>query len=152
GGYQFTGVAPGQYQLLVSAPGSTSVLSTITVGASSILLNPSLTSSTTTVTGMVTSSMGPLSGATVIIEDSQGMIWATTTTAGDGTYTVSGLHAGAYTVIATANGYQTSNPVPIQIDAGQIVDSTNLTESALAITDASGPIGLSDTVYVPNWK
>ncbi len=140
GNYQMAGLAAGTYRLLVEFPGyNDTLIQNVTIGAGSNISNPTLGTSTTTVSGTVSSNIGPLKYAAIRITDSQGLVWGSTTTDSNGSYSVSGLPAGSYSVTARAVGYQPSAPLAIQLAAAQSVSGTNVTLAAVAITDATGP-------------
>jgi hypothetical protein len=137
GQYQLTGLAAGSYRLLVQAPGSASVLLTnVLVGPTTTLLNVSLIAATTSLNGTATGVAGPLSDATVVVRDAQGVVWGTTPTASDGTFMVSGLPAGSYELSVGALGYLPVAPMPVQILTGQTLNGITLNATATAITDA----------------
>jgi hypothetical protein len=153
GHYQIHGLVPGVYRLLTQGSGLQSVLvGNVTVGSASSVLNVGLATSTTTVTGTVTSGIGALGNATVTILDPQGIIWGSTQTADAGTYTITGLPEGQYTVIATAVGYQSAAPATLSLLNGQSNAQLNLSATPIAITDAPPlPGDGSTTSNVPLW-
>jgi hypothetical protein len=153
GHYQIHGLVPGVYRLLTQGDGLQSVLvGNVTVGSASSVLNVGLAASTTIVTGTVSSGIGALGNATVTVLDPQGIIWEFTQTADDGTYSISGLPAGQYTVIATAVGYQSAAPATLSLLNGQSNAQLNLSATPIAITDASTPAGGgSTTTELPLW-
>jgi hypothetical protein len=95
--------------------------------------------SSTALRGTVTGVAAPLGGVTVTAQDANGVVWATTFTAGDGTYALDTLPPGSYSVVARVSGYQISSPVPVTVLVGQSVSGINITLTAVAITDAELP-------------
>lgn len=79
---------------------------------------------TGTLSGAVGGADGALSGATVSIDGTE----YSTTTAGDGSYTIAGVPAGQYTVTAAATGYVAST-LPAEILVGTVT-TLNFTLSA----------------------
>ena len=70
------------------------------------------------VTGTVTDADGPLSGATVTLDD--GLTYSTTTAA-NGSYTIDGVDPGTYDVTASAAGYVPDTEEDVEVEAGQTV-------------------------------
>lgn len=69
--------------------------------------------------GTVASSDGVISGATVTITDDKTSKERVVVSAGDGTFTVSQLEVGTYTVKVTANGFKTFTATAVKIDIGR---------------------------------
>jgi hypothetical protein len=150
GAYELGGVPPGIYQLLVQSPGySTALIGTVTLGTSPTLLNIALDASSTTVSGTVTSAAGPLGGATVIVKDASGRVWATAVTNDDGTYTVNTLPLGSYSATAVVPGYGASALVPIAVANGRSVGGIDFLLTPGAITDANAPVPADTNALVP---
>jgi hypothetical protein len=116
GTYTLT-VAPGSYTVTVTETGYT-MGSQSGVGVTAgnpTTANFSLVANPGTISGAVTDSLthAPIAGATVGCTGTNGC--TSTTTAGDGTYSLPGLPEGSYQVTASAAGYtgQTSNPINV---------------------------------------
>nr|WP_245332936.1 carboxypeptidase regulatory-like domain-containing protein [Halarchaeum solikamskense] len=97
---------------------------------------------TYTVDGTVTDSSGnAIEGASVTITNSSGSEVGTTTTASDGTYSISGIQSGTdYTVEASASGY-TSSTQTVDVSSATTVDLSLSTASysySATVEDASG--------------
>lgn len=108
GNYSFTSVAAGAYTVTVSATNYTTEIigATITSG-SATERNVSLTPVNGTVSGAVTSSGSPVSGVTINVINSVGVIVGTTTTTGAvGTNYSINVPPGNYTITATSPLYQ----------------------------------------------
>lgn len=73
----------------------------------------------------------PLGGAKITLRDSTGTVVAATHTAEDGEFAFYDLADGVYTLLASADGYQTSAPMTAVIAGGSIA---NLTMSTIADT------------------
>ncbi len=139
GAYSLTGLAPGSYDVQASATNyqtatqtGISVLSNQTAPA-----NISLVPQPGTISGTITdSSSSPLEGATVDVLQG-GIIMATDTTAADGTYSISDLLPGSYTVRASLDTYQTAV-------VGATVQSNQTTTVDLILQDS--PRTISGTV------
>lgn len=69
--------------------------------------------------GTVASSDGVISGATVTITDDKTKKDRSVTTAGDGTFTVSQLEVGSYTVKVSSPGFKTFTATDVKIDVGR---------------------------------
>jgi hypothetical protein len=101
GTFSITGVAAGTYTLAISAQGYAPYSSGITLNANQTLVAV-LTPASYTLTGTVHngSPNGPgLAGATVAVAGK------TAITAGDGTFSITGISGGTYTVVASKTGY-----------------------------------------------
>ena len=119
GTYTLT-VAPGTYVITATQTGyatGTNSGVVVTTGNStpesfSLVPNPG------TISGKVTDSLtsAAIAGATVACTGT--MPCTSTVTAGDGTYTLSGLTEGAYQVTASANGYSPETVNPINVGPG----------------------------------
>ena len=108
GNYSFTSVTAGAYTVTVSATNyNNEVVGATVTSGSATERNVSLTPVNGTVSGAVTSSGTPVSGVTINIINSVGVIVATTTTSGAaGTnYSIS-VPPGNYTITATSPLYQ----------------------------------------------
>jgi hypothetical protein len=76
------------------------------------------------ITGTVRNGNGlPISGAAVIVEGAS----ARTTTAVDGTFTVTGVPPGIYTVVVTRSGFETASTVGVPVVAGESTPSLSIT-------------------------
>jgi hypothetical protein len=111
GAYTLNNLAPGTYTVQVSATnyGTQSATDTVTSGAAppdnfNLIPNPG------SITGTVTDSVTgvPISGASVTCTGTS--TCTPTSTAGDGTYTLSNLTEGSYTVTFAANQYGSQSP------------------------------------------
>ncbi len=112
GMYEFTGVAPGSYEMIASATGYTSdTLNVVAVAGvpltnQDFVLSQLLYSISGTVTDSVTGD--PLISASVSVS---GPFNGNTTTDGSGQYTISDLPPGQYTIELSASGYVTKSRV-----------------------------------------
>ncbi len=69
--------------------------------------------------GTVSAADGAVPGAVIVVADSQTKKERTVTATGDGTFEVSQLEFGTYTVIITAPGFKTFTATSVKIDAGR---------------------------------
>lgn len=109
GVYSLSGLAPGSYDVRASATNfqtSTHTGVTVTSGATTTV-NISLAPDFGTIAGTVSDSGGPLVGATVDVLEG-GVVIATATTVGGGSYTINDISPGSYTVRASQTNYQTA--------------------------------------------
>jgi hypothetical protein len=94
--------------------------------------------STGTLSGVVSAPDGVIAGATVLVKDNQTGRERTVITSGEGSFTVSQLDFGTYSVTITATGYKTFISKDVKIDAGR--------ESALTITMEVGGVNEEVTI------
>lgn len=113
GQYTIPGLAPDQYTVVIGATnyGTVTLGATINSGQTTIL-DAVLTPDPGTLTGLVQETGGsPLPGVNITVTTSSGSgtIVATTVTASDGTYLITGLAPGNYIVVASAPTFQQSS-------------------------------------------
>jgi MFS family permease len=111
---------PGDYLVITTAPGWSPQAATVLVGAAGAVQDFALASDESgpigEMRGVVRSPDGvPLGGITATITDETGEVVATTTTAPDGTYHITGLADGHYTVVAAGHRPAT---VAVRVGAG----------------------------------
>ena len=84
------------------------------------------------VKGTVTNAAGPLAGVTVTaLRDTTEV--TTTSSEADGTYTLSGLPTGTYTVTFSAEGYTDKSIADVAVAAGQATENVNATMEAVVV-------------------
>ncbi|PFG06479.1 carboxypeptidase regulatory-like domain-containing protein [Bacillus sp. es.034] len=141
GQYMVSGLPPGSYTVVVSAPNyTTETVAAMIENGQTTTLNVTLNENPGTLTGFVRdSNNNPIAGGdiTVQISTGTGIIVATTVTATDGSYTVPNLAPGNYTVVAAAANYQT---------AAQGVTITSNVTSIVNFNLASDPGSISGNV------
>jgi len=120
GTYSIANLAPGVYDILVSAPGygtTTLTGNTVAVGATTTV-NASLGSSGT-IAGTVFQSDGvtPISGASLTALQGSDTV-GTATTGPTGAYTISNLSVASYSLQAAAAGYTAQNQTGVSVTAG----------------------------------
>src|SRR4051794_12016131 len=71
------------------------------------------------IVGTVAAPDGVVAGATVVVTDNATGKEKTVTASNEGTFEVSGLDFGTYTVKVTANGFKTFTANDVKIDAGR---------------------------------
>jgi hypothetical protein len=71
------------------------------------------------IVGTVSAPDGAIPGASIVVRDNQTAKERTVVASDDGTFTVSQLEFGTYTVIVTATGYKTLTANEVKIDAGR---------------------------------
>src|SRR5579862_7710882 len=120
GSYTINGLAPGTYDLIASASGFGSVLSS----NQSVSANGSTTANFSlsppgTISGLVTQSGGvtPISGATVTASQG-GDALGTATTDSSGNYSITNLSAGTYTATAASPGYTSQTQSGLAVSSG----------------------------------
>jgi MFS family permease len=114
---------PGDYLVITTAPGWSPQAASVLVGAAGAVQDFALalddTGPTGELRGIVRSPDGvPLGGITTTITDETGEVIATTTTGYDGSYHVTGLSDGHYTVVAAGHRPAT---VAVRVDGGEPV-------------------------------
>jgi len=116
GTFSITGVTAGTYTLAISATGYTPYTSSITLNANQTIV-AALTPASYTLTGTVHSGSptGPgLAGATVAVAGK------TATTAGDGTFSISGISGGTYTMVVSKTGYVSVTSQSVTINSNLV--------------------------------
>ncbi|WP_438448238.1 carboxypeptidase regulatory-like domain-containing protein [Gorillibacterium sp. sgz5001074] len=110
GGYGFTNLAPGTYNLVVSLPDFTTTTVPVTIPAGqTVTANVLLQPLPAAVTGTVTDASGvPLPGATIRLRSPFGVVLQEAVTNAAGQYTIPNIVPGNYTLLAEVNGYQSS--------------------------------------------
>jgi hypothetical protein len=111
-----------------------SIIFTLIIGMVSVFAQ----TTTGTLSGVVSAPDGVIAGATVLVKDNQTGRERTVTTSGEGTFTVSQLDFGNYTVTITASGYKTFVAQEVKVDVGR--------ESALTITMELGGVNEEVTI------
>lgn len=109
---------------------------------------PPASVSLATVYGVVTDGTAPIPDATVKLFDSAGQPYQHTMTAADGTYTLSGIPAGTYSLGAVKEGYLLSDAAGVTLSAGATTQM-NLTctaETSLSLGTIAGVLTVSDPV------
>ena len=71
------------------------------------------------IVGTVSAPDGVVPGAAIVVRDNQTGRKQTITASGEGTFTISQLEFGTYTVTITATGYKTFTTTDVKIDAGR---------------------------------
>jgi len=121
GMYEVQNLAPGTYAIVVSANDfQTNTATVILTAGETETTNLSLDPSPGSISGNITGSGGPISGATVRVTDLNGLTILTTITDALGNYLITGLATGSYNVIVSAPGFQTNQ-------TGAIVQSNLIT-------------------------
>lgn len=100
-----------------------------------------------TVTGVVTDGTDPIADATVKLFDSAGMPYKHTLTDGTGSFTITGIPAGTYSLAAVKDGYRLSDAAGVTLTSG-LTAEINLTCTA-DITLSLGAIAGVLTVANP---
>jgi hypothetical protein len=142
GSYTISGVPDGTYTVEASLSGYVTGTVSVTVsGGDAGGRNLTLVPRTYTVSGTVTTDVpaGPASGASVRLRAGAAPLGAPVTAAADGTYTLTGIPDGAYTVEASLSGYATAT-VSVTVSGGDVPDG----DLALVQTTVSGTISKSD--------
>jgi uncharacterized surface anchored protein len=124
GNYRVTGIAPGNYNVVFSAANFTSqtVSVNLTAGETEIV-NAVLLPNPATIQGQVIDAQtgAGIEGAIVTVTDSAGNIIARVETDSNGRFTVSNLHPGQYTLVASVLGYITGSEIVI-VSGGEVVN------------------------------
>jgi MFS family permease len=112
---------PGDYLVITTAPGWSPQAATVLVGASGavqdFVLAPDASQPEGEMRGVVRSPQGtPLGGITTTVTDETGEVVATTVTDRDGSYRITGLADGHYTLVAAGHRPTT---VAVQVGAGE---------------------------------
>lgn len=119
GQYRLAAPAAGSYLIIVSAAGHQPAASTLTAGGAGALHDMVLRGGSG-VAGTVRASSGqPVSGATVTVADGRGEIAGAVTTGADGSFSLTPLAEGQYTLVVAATGHA---PVAVQVavEAGEL--------------------------------
>jgi C1A family cysteine protease len=116
GTFSITGVAAGTYALAISAPGYAPYTSNITLNANQTIV-AALTPASYTLTGTIRngSPTGPgLAGATVAVAGKSA------TTANDGTFSITGIGGGTYTMVVSKTGYVSAISQPFTMNTNLV--------------------------------
>lgn len=135
GSYTISGLAPGSYTVSISASNYQATTRSTNISANATTtVNVALVPSPGSLSGTITDSLttNPLSLALVSVYN-QGVLVTSTTTLIDGSYSISGLAPGNYTITASLTNYQNAS-VSASIFANQT------TPLSLALTPVSGAI------------
>lgn len=140
GHYQFSGLNPGTYTLVVSPTDhAATVLPTVVLGAGASVVDVGLDAPTTHVRGTVRNAAGPLPGVRVAATDARGLTLAEAETGADGTYDLATLPAGTFVITAAANGYTPSAPAAVTLATGETVTGFDLSVAPAAVSDPEAP-------------
>ncbi|HLI52306.1 MAG TPA: carboxypeptidase regulatory-like domain-containing protein [Thermomicrobiaceae bacterium] len=123
--YTFTGVQEGSYTLTVSASGYQTATPAVNVGpGATVNTTVKLSALPGTISGKVTDSSTStgIVGATVSVNGTG----LSTTTGTGGTYSISNVPAGSYTVSASASNYQSNSVNGVSVSAGSTTSSVNI--------------------------
>ncbi|MGH8979527.1 MAG: carboxypeptidase regulatory-like domain-containing protein [Acidimicrobiales bacterium] len=126
GSYQLAGlVTPGQYSLTFSLAGYTSVTIPVDLssGASASGVDATLPSANGSIAGTVKASGSGVAGATITVTDGGPPLTTVSTTDPAGSFDLSGIAAGTYSVTASLTGYQ-SETVQVEVVAGETAAPT----------------------------
>ena len=146
GGYQFTGIAPGSYEVEFArganqafaggpANGTTGItpLMTLAAGQSLTVAAEDLEAATASIAGTVTYAGAMEAGAGVSLLSAAGATLASTVTSASGAYQFTGLAAGAYAVKFASTGAQIFASGPASTATGITPSQSLATGQALAL-------------------
>lgn len=142
GSYTLQRVIGGVYTLRFSLPGySDSVLASFTLNdGQSRVVNSTLNALAGKITGTVTlAAGGVVSGATVTAVNASGAALSAVTSA-LGTYEITGLATGSYTVSASRSGYRSSQNVNVTILTTALTSVANINDMALNNSTITGAV------------
>ena len=119
GNYLIKNLPPGIYQITVTHQSylSSSISSKGLAGGLATQVNFSLAPKDGKITGTVTQSGSGMENVTITASGSDNVTYTVTET--DGSYSISDISPGDYTVQASLNGYSSSATVPLSVDANQ---------------------------------
>ncbi len=126
GSYRIAGLpTPGHYTLTYSLAGYTSVTVPVDLGsgASASGVDVTLPPSNGAIDGTVEAAGAGVAGATVSVTDGGPPLTTVSTTDPSGSFSLSGIAAGTYSVTASLSGYQ-SETVQVQVVAGETARPT----------------------------
>ena len=101
-----------------------------------------------TVYGVVTDGTNPIPDVTVKLFDSAGMPYQHTLTAADGSFTLSGIPAGTYSLGAVADGYRLSDAAGLTLTAGATIplNLTCVPDATLSLGAIAGTLSVTDAL------
>ena len=142
GVYTFNGLPAGTYDLVVDPPGfEQQLLTNVNVSSGSRVLNAALGPSTTSISGTVTSSVGPMANVLVTATDPTGRLSQTVTTTSSGSFIIDTLPPGDYTLNSRPPGGFTGL-TPISLPPGGTLTGRDLTIVSVGMPDLrSQPAG-----------
>ncbi|MFC7370130.1 carboxypeptidase regulatory-like domain-containing protein [Fictibacillus iocasae] len=122
GNFSVSNLPSGSFTVRASAAGFAPGFTGITLAAgqdlSDVIVRLTSIASPGTITGLVQDPSGiPIPGAAIVIRDQSNVVIGTANTDANGAFTVSGLAAGSYTVVASADNFGT-NTVSTSVSAG----------------------------------
>ncbi|MFC0186763.1 carboxypeptidase regulatory-like domain-containing protein [Fictibacillus aquaticus] len=135
GKYSITNIASGTYILEFSKANYTTLAQGVLIESDTItIVNPVLVALPGTLQGTVTASGGGgVNGAAVLLSDSLGTVVAQAVTSPEGTYSISGIIPGHYTLTVSADGYQS-------VTIGQNVPSNQVTTADFVLQSNPGTV------------
>jgi protocatechuate 3,4-dioxygenase beta subunit len=149
GGYSFNGAPPGTYTVTASHTGYTSPAAQPVSVTTGVMATANITlAATSGISGTVSDSetpAQPVSGATVTYVGTGATTGGgTTPTGAGGTYMLSGVSPGTYSVTASATSYTSPAAQTVTVNAGAVTSGVNFTLTATsgisgAVTDTQSP-------------
>jgi hypothetical protein len=142
GSYYLVGIPPGSYWLGLSKAGYSPTLSWLAVPGGMLTTIDRVLDQTGSISGTVTAATGgaPVVGATVMGGG------AVATTSGTGQYSLTGVAAGAVTVLATAAGFDTESSVVTVPAGGSAVANFSLAVASTAPANITGHVRNAETL------
>ena len=160
GAFEIPDLADGVYQVVVIADGyEASTIAGLAISGSAQTTNVALVGGDTEISGTVTGPSGELYPTTVTITNSQNALVAKVTTDVDGSYVVSGIAPGNYSVTAQTLGYSTAvrsidvaaSATITGIDAALLPLAISDPLSGIVLASAASDDWLSRLLQPPDW-
>jgi len=139
GAYAVGNLPSGPFDVLVlGAAYQEKLIANVTASTNPFTLNVQLAAPTTALSGIVTDGVQGVAGAQVWVANAKGEFLAGATTASDGSWTISQLMPGTFTVLAKLAGYHDSAAQQVSLSSGVPATAT-LALTAAATDDLQSP-------------
>jgi Carboxypeptidase regulatory-like domain/CARDB len=136
GNYVASDLSAGMYSVSIFDNGyETVTIDALAIGQGQKALNFSLAPAAISVSGTVTGGGAALANVQIKATDAAGALAGSALTGANGSYTLTNLAPGTYTIVASAAGYLMSAPLSLTVQQGSTLSSENLSIIPSAMSD-----------------